>query len=161
MARTIAWAGIDPGLSGCACLLTPEKIHFHDFISEEKAAAIIDQWKYYYRVKFILEKVQVIRIPRKGKSDFMGGFKILEHFGFWRGVLVAFECNFIVKTPGQWQKIMPGKRAKTETTKDRALSWARKFYPAAEDMLSRKKDNNRADALLMAHYLRQIEIGGA
>jgi hypothetical protein len=160
MAKTIAWGGIDPGQSGCACLLTPQKIHFHDFVSEQKAAAIIDQWKYYYRVKFLLEKVQVIRIPRKDKSDFMGGLSIIEHFGFWRGVLVAFECNFIVLTPGQWQKIMPGKRKKTETTKDRSLMWARKFYPAAGDMLSRKKDNNRADALLMAHYLRQVETGG-
>jgi len=102
----------------------------------------------------------VIRISRPGKKDYMGGFEILEHYGFWRGILVALHCNFIVKTPLQWQKIMPGKRKRTESTKDRSLSWARKFYPAAGDMLSRKKDNNRADALLMAHYMRQVEVGG-
>ena len=74
--------------------------------------------------------------------------------------MVAFNCNFIVKTPMQWQKIMPGKRKRTETTKDRSLNFARKFYPAAAGLLARKKDNNRADALLMAHYIRQTEMGG-
>ena len=154
MPKEIAWGGIDPGKSGCACLLTNEKIWFHDFVSEQKAAEIIDQWNHDYRVRFLLEKVQVIR-----KKEFLGGFQILEHYGFWRGVLVAFNCNFIVKTPLQWQKVMPGKRKRTETTKDRSLNFARKFYPAAAGLLARKKDNNRADALLMAHYIRQTEKG--
>ena len=155
MAKKIAWGGIDPGLSGCACLLTTDKIWFHDFISEEKASAILDQWQHEFRVKFLLEKQVDVRKP-----GFNVKGKLLINYGFWRGCLYSYNCNFVTLTAQQWQKVMPGKRQKSETTKDRALMYAIKYYPAASGMLDKKKDHNRADALLMAHYLRQIEIGG-
>lgn len=154
MPKKTAWGGIDPGLTGCACLLTSSKIWFHDFVNEHKAAALIDRWHHEYRVKFLLEKQVDVRKPGFNVSG-----KLLINYGFWRGCMFSFDCNFVEMTPRQWQKIMPGKRKTKETTKERALFYAAKYYPAVHPNLNLKKHHNRADALLMAHYLRQIEIG--
>jgi hypothetical protein len=154
MTKTIAWGGIDPGLSGCACLLTSNKINFYDFESEVKAANKIDEWHHSFDAKFLVEQQFDVRKPGFNVSG-----KLLVNYGFWRGVLIGLNCKFIIRAPKTWQTIMPGKPKKTEDPKARALKWARKYYPAAGDMLSLKKHHNRADALLMAHYLRQVEMG--
>ena len=166
MPKQLAWAGIDPGVSGCACLITSEKIWFHDYVDDRKASDIIDQWHHEFKVKFCLEKVSMIRVPatvnkdgKKSKPFFGTSPKLIANYGMWRGFLIAFNCNYVEKTPNQWQKVMPGKARKGEDKKDRSLHYARKYYPAAASILARKKDNNRADALLIAHYVRQGESG--
>jgi len=155
MPKKIAWGGIDPGQSGCACLLTESEIRFHDWYSEARAVDKIDEWQHSFRVKFLLEKQFDVR-----KKGFNVRGKLLINYGFWVGVLMGLNCSFIEKASRSWQVIIPVKAVKGEDTKTRSLKWANEFYPAAAGMLSRKKDNGRADALLMAHYLRQNEIGG-
>lgn len=153
MPNKIAWGGIDPGLSGCACLMTESEIHFHDFTDEKAAAAKIDQWHHDFRVWFLLEKQVDVRKPGFNVSG-----KLLINYGFWKGVLIGLNCNFYEKMPKQWRMIMPGKKLNGEDTKDMSLRWARKFYPACEKALSLKKYHNRADALLMSHFIRETEI---
>ena len=170
MSKKIAWGGIDPGMTGCACLLTSDKIIFHDFNievgsdngitkenyqakCEDKAAAVIDQWHHGFNVKFLIEKQFDVR-----KKGFNVSGKLLINYGFWRGVLSSFNCNWQGKTAQQWQKVMPGKKQKGEDTKDRVLFYARQFYPAAGGCLALKKNHNRADALLMAHYIRETDF---
>jgi hypothetical protein len=64
MPKQKAWGGIDPGLSGCACLLTPDRIWFHDFESEKMAVAKIEQWTEAFNVKFLLEKQVDVRTKK-------------------------------------------------------------------------------------------------
>jgi hypothetical protein len=153
MPKQKAWGGIDPGLSGCACLLTPDRIWFHDFESEKMAVAKIEQWMEAFNVKFLLEKQVDVRTKKFSVSG-----KLLINYGFWRGLLTGLNCNFMERMPRTWQKIIPADKQKGEDTKDRALFWAKKFYPAASGFLLLKKNHNRADALLMAHFIREIEI---
>jgi hypothetical protein len=153
MPKKMAWSGIDPGVSGCACLLTTDQIWFHDFISEEVAAEKIDEWNYYFNVKYLLEKQVDVR-----KKGFNVSGKLLINYGFWRGLLVSNSCNWKTLSPNQWQMIMPGKKHKGEDTKDRSLFYAKKYYPSASLKLCLKKNHNRADALLMAHYMRETEF---
>ena len=153
MPKQKAWGGIDPGLSGCACLLTPDRIWFHDFESEKMAVAKIEQWTEACNVKFLLEKQVDVRTKKFSVSG-----KLLINYGFWRGLLTGLNCNFMERMPRTWQKIIPADKQKGEDTKDRALFWAKKFYPAASGFLLLKKNHNRADALLMAHFIREIEI---
>lgn len=45
--------------------------------------------------------------------------------------------------------------------KETSLALARQQFPAAQDMLKRKKDNDRAEALLLVTYFRrELEAGG-
>jgi hypothetical protein len=179
LAKDIAWGGIDPGVDGCACLLTKDIIWLHDFdlvretldddrhaIScELKAADLIEQWHAEYQVRFMLEKISVVKIPdytnKAGKKirGYTGGTKLLRSYGFWRGVLTSNRCNWTERTPAQWRKVMPGKKPKNIDWKDHALFYAKYFYPVAGGKLARKKDHTRAEALLMAHCLRQTEKG--
>ena len=153
MPKQKAWGGIDPGVSGCACLLTTDRIWFHDFQSEEMAAAKIEQWNDACNVKFLLERQVDVRTKKFSVSG-----KLLINYGFWRGLLTGLNCNWFERMPRTWQKVILSKKLKGEDTKDRALVWAKKFYPSCSNALDMKKHHNRADALLMAHFVRQTEI---
>lgn len=174
MAKRLAWCGIDPGVSGCLCLLTSDSIHFHDIESDEKSAANIDKWRHEFNVKFMIEKQSLVRIEpsynakkKKHTKGFVGGVKLIDSYAFFRGVLVALNCSWYEKTARQWMKIIPGKLTKPEikkvgdkgrAMKERSRLHAVRLYPAAERALARKKDHNRAEALLMAHYVRETEF---
>lgn len=153
MPKKIAWGGIDPGLHGQVCLLTENEIHFYEWKSESKSSNIIEQLHNQFNVKFCLEQIDDVRKP-----GFNVPGKLLVNYGFWRGVLVSHHCNFVSKTPKQWQTIMPDSRKKWGGVKDRSLFWAKKFYPELCNIFLLKKDHDRSDPLLMAHFLRQTEI---
>ena len=152
--KQIAWAGIDPGLTGCACLITSDRIWFHDFVDEQKALSKIAGWAEMCNVKFLLERQVDVR-----KKGFSVSGKLLINYGFWRGLLVGLNCNWFERMPRTWQKILPDRGKDWRDTKNRSLYWAKKFYPAASGALSLKANHNRADALLMAHYVRNTEGG--
>ena len=174
MSKDNAWCGIDPGVSGCLCLLTPVSIHFHDIVSDEKTAETVDKWRHEYNVKFIIEKQSLVRIPAKinhktGKrvEGFVGGVKLIDSYAFIRGVLVALNCNWYEKTARQWHKIIPATLTKQEilkvgdkkrAMKKRSREYAISLYPAVQKALARVKDHDRAEALLMAHYVRETEL---
>jgi hypothetical protein len=173
MSKKNGWGGIDPGVSGCLCLLTPGSIHFHDIVSDEKTAATLDQWHHEHNVKFMIEKQSLVRIPPKIKKSgemgggFVGGVKLIDSYAFIRGVLVALNCNWYGKTARQWHGIIPGKLTKQEILKAgdrgramkiRSREYAKRLYPAAGKALARVMDHDRAEALLMAHYVRETEL---
>ncbi len=153
MSKDIAWCGIDPGVSGCACLVTTDRIWFHDFVDEKKALAKVTQWVDACNVKFFLERQVDVR-----KKGFSVSGKLLINYGFWRGLLTGLNCNWFEKMPRTWQRIFPDKGSDWKDSKARSLYWAKKFYPAVESVLHLKKFHNRADALLMAHYVRKTDL---
>jgi hypothetical protein len=60
--------------------------------------------------------------------------------------------------PAQWKKEMGVAKQRGEDAdagKEKALELARELFPAAP--LSRRKDHNRAEALLLAHWLKTRE----
>lgn len=153
MSKQIAWAGIDPGLTGCACLVTTDRIWFHDYESESKAISKLSEWIDVCNVKFLLEKQFDVR-----KKGFNVSGKLLINYGFWRGVMTCMNCNWFEKAPQAWQKIIPDRAKDWKDKKARSLYWAKKFYPAVNSVLNYKKHHNRADALLMAHYVRETDL---
>lgn len=153
MAKQIAWAGIDPGVSGCACMVTTDRIWFHDFEDEKKALSKIAAWSDICNVKFLLERQVDVR-----KKGFNVSGTLLINYGFWRGLLIGLNCNWFEKMPRTWQKILPDRGKDWKDSKKRSLYWAKKLYPVAEPVLNLKKYHNRADALLMAHFVRQTDL---
>jgi len=75
-------------------------------------------------------------------------FSFGKGFGIWIGILAAFRVPYTFVTPQAWKKmIMAGKH-----DKDAYRIRAQELYPGYAAQLNRKKDNGRADALLIAHY---------
>ena len=142
-----AWIGIDPGQNGAACLLVGDRVEFYDFEDVSSAAAWIDDRRFeLVKVRAVLERVH--SMPKQGVAS---SFKFGANFGAWQGILSAFRIPFEMPTPRQWQKgiIVP---SDGPDPKSRSLAVARRLYPQAMESLKRKKDADRADALLMAHW---------
>ena len=103
-----------------------------------------------------IEKVSAM--PKQGvSSTFSFGTSYGAVIG---GVAGASACGVIVTlryvTPRKWWQAVKSagalaKRGKTISKEDK-LSLARELFPQLADMLKRKKDHNRADALLIAYY---------
>ena len=66
--------------------------------------------------------------------------------------IVGLEVNWI--TPTFWKKYF-----KVTSNKEGTLAKANSMYPEARKYISRKKDHNRAEALLIARYAVEITRG--
>lgn len=83
--------------------------------------------------------------PGQGVS---GMFRLGESVGVVLGVLGALQMPVRWVTPGRWKKAagIVGK------DKDAARSLAIQLHPEVADMLTRKKDHNRGEAILIARF---------
>ncbi|HEX6992409.1 MAG TPA: hypothetical protein VF151_11005 [Gemmatimonadales bacterium] len=71
--------------------------------------------------------------------------------GLIEGVIAAAGYPHELVHPATWKaKLKPGK------DKEAARAMAIRLYPGAAGQLGRVKDHNRAEALLLAHYGRQL-----
>lgn len=73
---------------------------------------------------------------------------LMQSKGIVQGVLDTMSTLEVRLVNAQTWKRLYGVGA----DKDLALETARKLYPNAEHLLARKKDHNRAEALLLAHF---------
>lgn len=83
--------------------------------------------------------------PGQGVS---GMFRLGESVGVVLGVLGALQMPVRWVTPGRWKKAagIAGR------DKDAARSLAIQLHPEVADMLTRKKDHNRGEAILIARF---------
>lgn len=93
-------------------------------------------------------------MPKQGIAS---GFKFGVSVGLVRGVLAALHVPLFVVTPAKWKRFfaLPGGKDKESGEKSRAL--ALRYYPQIAS-LARKKDHNRAEALLLARYYLETQV---
>lgn len=105
------------------------------------------------RITAAVEEAQV-GIPGKGNSAY-NGFRVGCNFGMWSLFLLSKGYGVIDDMrPSVWKKKMGLQGKDKETSRYKAI----KMFPKAP--LHRKKDHDRAEALLIAEYLRQTRLGG-
>jgi crossover junction endodeoxyribonuclease RuvC len=75
-------------------------------------------------------------------------FNFGDNFGMLKGVVQALGIELVMIGPVKWKN--RAKLIRTEKEDSRAL--AARLFPGATDDLKRKKDNGRAEALLIAFY---------
>jgi crossover junction endodeoxyribonuclease RuvC len=90
-------------------------------------------------------------MPKQGVSS---SFKFGMSFGKALGILETLQVPYDLVTPHKWQKEVFDSASKQDT-KAMALDRARRLFPELTGSLRRKKDHNRADALLIAEYCRR------
>ncbi len=146
--RDKAWIGIDPGKTGSAALITRQSQFVSDWPGDPGAAAdILRQWSLEHEIELVaLERVH--SMPRQGiKSTFSFG----QNFGQWQGVIAALCFPCLEPRPSEWQKGLV-RPSDGPNPKARSLNVARRLFPDVS--FSRKKDHNKADALLLAWWAK-------
>jgi len=144
--------GIDSGYTGAICVLDTDTISFFDMpLMTNKAgknilnifylAKTLEQYKGLATV--YLEQVHAM--PRQGVSS---TFRFGECYGAIQGVVVTLGFKIVYITPQAWKK----KFGLIGSDKDYARTLAINNFPQYADMIARKKDIGRADALWIAQY---------
>lgn len=100
----------------------------------------------------ILEAVH--SMPGQGVSS---SFSFGRGLGIWEGILSAYGIPYAKVAPQTWKKAMMGDMPRDN--KDSSRIVATRLFPQIADQLSRKKDDGRAESLLMAEYGRRLKKG--
>lgn len=86
-------------------------------------------------------------------------FNFGQGYGTWLGILAALGIAHDRVPPRRWKEVMLAGLIRGE--KDNSRMRALQLWPALADELKRKKDDGRAEALLLAEYGRRLAGGAA
>lgn len=151
------YLGIDPGLGGAIGAINPAGgfTAVHDMPTTTSttgrrqldAAGLAEILRGYNCAFVIVERVHA----RPGEGA-VGAFGFGQTFGGIVGVLETLGMPYELAQPATWKRAMaipPG------APKDASIATARRLMPDAAEHLTRKKDDGRAEALLLAEYGRR------
>lgn len=160
--------GIDPGLTGALAIVGPGQklIAVQDMPVMQRAmaagavknqvngaavAALIKEWINGYdrvEVLVVLEHQAPFRIPGQKPQGSSSVFSLGHTAGILEGVVVALGLPHLEVTPAKWKKALelPGGKANKSVVRTRA----QRLYPEAP--LTRLKDHNRAEAIMIARW---------
>ena len=150
--------GIDPGLSGGIAILDNLKI-FDMFdmpimsegkknknqLNSAQLVSIIKKHVVSGKTSVIVE--QVSAMPGQGVTSM---FNFGQTFGSIKGICAALNLPIYYVRPAKWKKHFE----LINSSKDASRTKVIEMYPLISDRLSKKKDVNKADAILIARYFR-------
>ena len=155
--------GIDPGVSGAISILKNKKvIEVFDMptmiegkknkrqVNGSQVANIIRE-----RVNPDQEIVVVVEhvnaMPGQGVTSM---FNFGQSFGVIKGVCSALNLPIYFVRPVKWKKHFN----LIKTNKDASRTKVIEVYPEISSKLSKKKDSNKADAILIARYFNDTQL---
>ncbi len=155
--------GIDPGLSGALAIL--DNINVIDVIdlpvmSEGKKnkrqlnSAHLSQYivKNITKIEDTVVVVeQVNAMPGQGVTSM---FNFGQTFGAIKGISATLKIPIFFVRPSKWKKHFE----LIKTSKDASRTKAIEMYPSLADKLSKKKDVNKSDAILIARFFAETGI---
>jgi len=151
--------GIDPGISGSICFFQDGKILdvvempimtegkknkkqvngsqiFNEIL---KRTENIDK----KNIKVVIE--QVSAMPGQGVTSM---FNFGQSFGILKGICSAMQLPMYFVRPAKWKKYFNLINSEKDASRTRAIE----IFPYFSSELSRKKDINKADAILIANF---------
>ena len=155
--------GIDPGLSGAIAVLDDQKVkRIFDMpvMSEGKknkrqlnSALLVSLLKENINSKedTIIVVEQVNAMPGQGVTSM---FNFGQTFGAIKGISAALGLPIFFVRPAKWKKHFE----LINSTKDASRTKAIEMYPALSDELSKKKDVNKSDAILIARFYSETSF---
>ena len=156
--------GIDPGITGAICFF--ENGEVKDIIEmpnmadgkknkrqingpqiyNEISARIIDFPK--KDVLVVIE--QVSAMPGQGVTSM---FNFGQSFGVIKGICSAMQLSMHFVRPVKWKKYFN----LIKTNKDASCTKVIEIFPYISSKISRKKDSNKADSILIAKYFEETQ----
>ena len=155
--------GIDPGISGAICILENRKV-----LEVYETPTMIDGKKNKRQVNgaqvtnIIKERLNenkevvvvvehVNAMPGQGVTSM---FNFGQSFGVIKGICSALSIPIYFVRPTKWKKYFN----LIKTNKDASRTKVIEVYPEISSKLSRKKDANKADAILIARYFSDTQV---
>ena len=157
--------GIDPGISGAISVIENKKIlEVYDTptmidgkknkkqINSAQVVNIIKERINLNRDKEVIVVVeQVNAMPGQGVTSM---FNFGKSFGVIKGICAALGLPIHFVRPTKWKKHFN----LIKTNKDASRTKVIETYPEISSKLHRKKDSNRADAILIALYFNDTQL---
>ena len=155
--------GIDPGISGSICFFKDGKIleviEMPVMTEGKKNKKQVNGSQIYNEfLKRINRKDDEIRVVIEHVSGMTGQgvtsmFNFGQSFGVLKGIFSAMQIPMDFISPVKWKKFYN----LINTQKDSSRTKAIEFFPYISSKLSRKKDANKADAILIASFYYQTQ----
>ena len=150
--------GIDPGISGSICFFEDGKILEvieMPIMNEGKknkkqvnGAQIYNEFlkrinKKDDEIRVVIE--QVSAMPGQGVTSM---FNFGQSFGILKGICSAMQLPMFFVRPTKWKKYFNLINSQKDASRTRAIE----IFPYFSTQLSKKKDSNKADAILIASF---------
>ena len=151
--------GIDPGISGSICFFENGKIidvvEMPTMTEGKKNKRQVNGAQVYneilkrinksekHSVRVVIE--QVSAMPGQGVTSM---FNFGQSFGILKGICSAMQLPLYFVRPAKWKKYF----GLINSEKDASRTKAIEMFPYFSSNLSKKKDSNKADAILIASF---------
>ena len=155
--------GIDPGLSGGIAILDNSKVmELFDMPVMPDGKKNKRQLNSALLVKLIKDHIknledtvmvveQVNAMPGQGVTSM---FNFGQTFGAIKGICAALGLPIFFVRPAKWKKHFE----LINSSKDSSRTKAIEMYPSISEQLSKKKDVNKSDAILIARYYSETRF---
>ena len=154
--------GIDPGIAGAICFLRDGKIldviEMPTMIEGKKNKKQVNGSQIFNEISFRIKtyekkniKVvieQVSAMPGQGVTSM---FNFGQSFGILKGICSAMQLPIYFVRPAKWKKYFNLINSEKDASRTRAIE----IFPYFSSNLSKKKDSNKADAILIASYFHE------
>ena len=146
----MVYIGIDPGFSGAWGMIdhNNEYMGCGDMHHTDKHILTNQIWVEMFEARRGNDCEVVVELVHSMPSQGVAStFKFGTAYGGALALAERLRCPWHMVTPQAWKKAL-----KLDSDKQKSLDLARQLWPEAP--LKRKKDNGRAEALLLAYWLR-------
>ena len=151
--------GIDPGITGSICFFEDGKIidvvEMPNMAEGKKNKRQVNGAQIYHEIykriknlekkdnKVIIE--QVAAMPGQGVTSM---FNFGQSFGVLKGICAAMQIPMYFVRPAKWKKYFNLINSEKDASRTKAIE----IFPHFSTQLSRKKDSNKADAILISSF---------
>ena len=154
--------GIDPGMSGSVCFFKDGKIldviEMPTMTDGKKNKKQVNGSQIYNEISSRIDKVekknirtvieQVSAMPGQGVTSM---FNFGQSFGILKGICSAMQLPMYFVRPAKWKKYFSLINSEKDASRTRAIE----MFPYFSSQLSKKKDSNKADAILIASFYHE------
>ena len=151
--------GIDPGISGSICFFNEGKIidvvEMPTMIEGKKNKRQVNGAQIFNEISKRIEKIdkrdikivieQVSAMPGQGVTSM---FNFGQSFGILKGICSAMQLPMYFVRPAKWKKYFNLINSEKDASRTKAIE----VFPYYSSELSKKKDSNKADAILIASF---------
>ena len=151
--------GIDPGISGSICFFEDGKIidvvEMPTMTEGKKNKRQVNGSQIYNEISKRINKIEmrdlkvvieyVSAMPGQGVTSM---FNFGQSFGILKGICSAMQLPMYFVRPAKWKKYF----GLINSEKDASRTKAIEMFPYFSSQLSKKKDSNKADAILIANF---------
>ena len=151
--------GIDPGISGSICFFEDGKIidvvEMPTMTEGKKNKKQVNGSQIYNEISKRIKKnekqnvrviiEQVSAMPGQGVTSM---FNFGQSFGILKGMCSAMQLSMYFVRPAKWKKYFNLINSEKDASRTRAIE----IFPYFSSQLSKKKDSNKADAILIASF---------